>query len=399
MPTVQTTPVFRKISQAKAEGYTTVSEQGSSRSGKTFNTVIWLIVYCVQHPSATISVVRKTLTATRRSVLRDFKENMVAMGQWDDRRYSKSEFIYRFPNGSWIEFFGADNEQKLRGSKRRILYVNEGNELSFLEWQQLQMRTTEFSIIDYNPSFSEEHWICQLNNEPKTFHFISTYRDNPFLEQKVVDEIESLRDKNPSLWRVYGLGLQAVIEGLVFENVEYVDTIPRWVKKRGFLGMDFGYTHDPTAIEEVWVHGDELWVDEVAYQTRMLTGDIIDTLRQHQQRAGRTFKIISESADPRMVDEIYNAGLNIHAVRKYPGSIMAGIGRMLQMRIKVTRRSVNIVKEFKSYTYGQDKEGRWLNEPAGGFDHAIDGIRYVVLSEVLGGYGQGLDAEQIIDIL
>lgn len=399
MPKVQTTKIYRRIEEARAQGYTTISAQGSSRSSKTYNIVIWLVLRCYQTPGTTVSVVRKTLTAARRSVLRDFKEIMINANLWKERNFKKGEFIYYFDNGSWIEFFGADDEQKLRGSKRKILYVNEGNELSFIEWQQLQMRTTMLSIIDYNPSFTEDHWICDLNKEEKTFHFISTYKDNPFLEQKVIDEIESLQWKNPTLWRVYGLGLQAIIEGLIFENVEYIDEIPLWVKRQGFIGMDFGYTHDPTAIEEVWVYDNALYIDEVIYQTKMLTGEIIGVLKEHRQSSGYNFKIISESADPRMVDEIYNAGLDIHAVHKYPGSIMAGITKMLGMKIYVTKRSTNITKEFKNYTYRQDKEGHWLNEPAGGFDHAIDGIRYVVLSEVLGGYGQGLDAEDIINML
>ena len=333
--------------------------------------MIWLIVRCLTHQGTTVSVVRKTLTAARRSVLRDFKEIMIDMGRWNERNFKKGEFIYYFENGSWIEFFGADNEQKLRGSKRKILYVNEGNELTYIEWQQLQMRTTAFSIIDYNPSFTDDHWICQLNREKDTFHFISTYKDNPFLEKKVIDEIESLQWKNPSLWRVYGLGLQAIIEGLIFENIEYVDEIPHWAKKRGYVGIDYGYTHDPTAACEVWIYGDEIWIDEIFYNTEMLSSDIIRGLKEHRERCMRNFKIISESADPRLIDEIYNAGLDIHAVQKYPGSVMAGIQKMQEFKIKITKRSSNAIKEFKNYTYRQDKEGRWLNEPVDAFNHCF----------------------------
>lgn len=399
MTKIQTTKIYNRIEYARTQGYTTVSAQGSSRSSKTYNIVIWLIVRCLMHQGTTVSVVRKTLTAARRSVLRDFKEIMISLGKWDERSFKKGEFIYYFENGSWIEFFGADNEQKLRGSKRKILYVNEGNELTFIEWQQLQMRTTMFSIIDYNPSFTDDHWICQLNKEKDTYHFISTYRDNPFLEKKVIDEIESLQWKNPSLWRVYGLGLQAIIEGLIFENVEYIDEIPQWVKKKGFVGIDYGYTHDPTAACEVWIYGYEIYVDEIFYNTEMLSSDIIRGLKEHRENRKRNFKIISESADPRLIDEIYNAGLDIHAVQKYPGSVMAGIQKMQEFTIKVTKRSLNVSKEFKNYTYRQDKEGKWLNEPVDAFNHAIDAIRYIILSEVLGGYGNGMDAEEIIDIL
>ena len=373
MPKIQTTTVYRTVDTAIKNGYTTISAQGSSRSGKTYNIMLFLCVYCMNKPLTTVSVVRETLTSIRRSVFRDFQENMLNLGLWDERNWKKTNFIYYFDNGSWMEFFGADNEQKLRGSKREILYVNEGNELTFIEWQQLQMRTTLFSIIDYNPSFTDDHWICQLNKEESTYHFITTYKQNPFLEEKVVKEIESLKQKNPSLWRVYGEGLQAIVEGLVFENTEIIDSIPNWVKKKGWLGMDLGYTSDPTAIAEVWFHDNTLYIDEVCYQTHMLTSDIIKAIKAHTEATGRKWKIISESADPRLIDEIYNAGIDIHAVRKYPGSILAGIQKMQEIKIKITKRSTNVRKEFKNYTYRQDKEGHWLNEPIDAFNHCFVG--------------------------
>lgn len=399
MPKIQTTRIYSEIQTAYDKGFTTVLEQGSSRSSKTYNTVIWLIVRCLQVRNTTVSIVRATLPALKGSVLRDFIEIMTNMGKWDAKAFNKSELMYTFPNGSWVEFFSCDNEQKLRGRKRKILYVNEGNELLFIEWQQLQMRTTEFSIIDYNPSFTDEHWLCTLNKEERTRHFITTYKDNPFLEQKVIDEIESLQWKNPSLWRVYGLGLQAIIEGLIFENVEIIEEIPRWCKKKRYLGMDFGYSSDPTAIEEICVTDDSIYIDEVCYRTKMLTSDIISTLKSANIEKKFFFKIISESADPRLIDEIYNAGLDVHAVQKYSGSVMAGITKMLEYKIKITRRSTNVIKEFKNYTYRQDKEGKWLNEPIDAWNHAIDGIRYVIISEILGGYGKGLSAEELANIL
>lgn len=399
MKQVDTTKVFKTIQYAKDKGFTTVSEQGSSRSGKTFNTVLWLCQYCQNNQNKTVSIVRATLPALKGSVLRDFKENMLNLGLWDNKRFNKSELIYEFESGSFIEFFSCDNEQKLRGRKRNILYVNEGNELKFIEWQQLQMRTTEFSIIDYNPSFTDDHWLCALNKEESTYHFITTYKNNPFLEQKVIDEIESLQWKNPSLWRVYGLGLQAIIEGLIFENVEEVSEIPHWAQRRSRLAMDFGYTNDPTAIVQVCVHDDTIYLDEVCYMTKMLSSDIVRTIKQRCQQDRRTYKVISESADPRMIDEIYNAGIDIHPVRKFGGSIMAGIQKMQEFKIKITKRSTNIIKEFKNYTYRQDKEGKWLNEPIDGFNHGIDAVRYCILEEILGGYGQGLSAEELADIL
>ena len=378
---LQGTAVGNSIQYALQNGFTIISEQGSSRSGKTYNTMLFLIGYCLNNPSTHVSIVRSYMPTIRRSVLKDFEEIMNKMGIWYDRYMNKSEVVYTMgDNKSEIEFFGADNEQKLRGSKRDILFVNEANEVSFMAWQQLKMRTTKFTILDYNPSFSEEHWINSVNIDPRTYHFITTYKDNSYLEKEVVEELESLQWKNPSLWRIYGLGLRAIVEGLVFANTEQIDRFPTNIE-RTYIGVDYGYSNDPTAIVRVAFSKDRIFVDEIAYNTQLLTSDIIEILKNNC----RTEEIISESADPRLVQEIYRARLNIKPVHKYGGSIQAGITKMLEYKICITKRSANVWKEFKNYTWAQDKEGKWLNTPIDKFNHAIDAIRYVVLEKLLGG--------------
>lgn len=390
---LQTTRVFSEIERARQKGYTTVSEQGSGRSSKTYNTVIWLVWICLTVPKTTVSVCRATLPALKGSVLRDFTDVLQRIDVWEDRAFNKSDLVYSFANGSWVEFFSCDNEQKLRGRKRKILFVNEANELKFLEWQQLQLRTTQLSIIDYNPSFSDEHWICEVNRDPRTYHFITTYKDNPFLEQKVIDEIESLKRKNFSLWQIYGLGQQALIEGLVFRNVDVVEAMPaNPYKRRRFIGIDFGYTNDPTAIIDVTIEEETktIYAHEVCYRTEMLTSDIVRELKALGQ-----VKVISESADPRLVQEIYRAGVNIHPVVKYQGSIEAGITKMQEYKMVITKSSTNLIKELRNYTYSQDKEGRWMNTPIDVWNHGIDAIRYVVMSEVLGGQRKPVDLGRV----
>lgn len=387
---IQTTKIYREIDNAVNNGYSTVSLQGSARSSKTYNTLIWVICYCLQHPNTRLSIVRATLPAIKGSVFVDFKEILRKFGVYNEKSMNRSELIYKFNNGSWAEFFSTDSEQKLRGRKRDILFVNEANELGFIEWQQLKMRTTRFSIIDYNPSFSDEHWICNVNNDERTYHVITTYKDNPFLEQTVIDEIESLQQKNESLWRVYGLGQQAMIEGLVFRGFEIVDKIPSIADKR-YIGMDFGFTNDPTAICEVAVYGDILYIDEICYRTEMLSTEIIQVLKTEAPR----MKVISESADPRLIQEIYRAGIDIHPVKKFAGSIEAGLAKMQEYKIVVTKRSVNVAKELKNYTYRQDKEGKWLNAPIDCYNHAIDAVRYVIMEEVMGGKRRLIDVNRL----
>lgn len=374
---IQTTKIFSEIEKARLRGYTTISAQGSSRSSKTYNILIWLIIYCLKHPNTSVSIVRATLPAIKGSVFRDFKEILTKIDIYDEKSMNKSELIYTFPNGSFVEFFSTDSEQKLRGRKRDVLYVNEANELLFIEWQQLKMRTTRFAIVDYNPSFSDEHWLCELNKDTRTYHFISTYKDNPFLEQTVIDEIESLQYKNQSLWQVYGLGKQAVVEGLIFPNFEVVNDFPDYCNKEA-IGMDFGFTNDPTAIIRCGIYNDSLYLDELCYKTHMLTSDIISELKKYN------LHIYPDSADPRLIQEISNAGLIIYPVQKGQGSIMAGLTKMMEFKICVTRRSANLIKELKNYTYLQDKDGKWLNQPIDAYNHAIDAVRYFVLAVILG---------------
>lgn len=393
MPTIQTTKVYAQIEQAVRAGYTTISLQGSARASKTYNTIIWLIIYCLTHAGTRLSIVRATLPSIKGSVFVDFKEILIRMGVFNEKKLNKSEFTYYFDNGSWVEFFSTDSEQKLRGRKRDVLFVNEANELSYLEWEQLKMRTTRFAILDYNPSFSDDHWICEVNKSEDTYHFITTYKDNPFLEEVIVKQIESYKDKNPTMWQVYGLGLQAVIEGVVFPTFDIIDEFPSQVTKR-FLGCDWGYAKDPTAIVEVGIWEDNIYIDEWCYRTEMLTSDIIRELKGAVGERS-AMKIIAESADPRMVQEIYRAGLNIHPVVKFKGSVEAGIQKMKEYKLHVTKRSDNVRKELKNYVYAQDKEGKWLNQPIDAFNHAIDSSRYVIIMEVLGGKRRTLSDDLI----
>lgn len=332
----------------------------------------------LQHPHTILSVVRKTLPALKGSSFRDFKEIMQDKFKlWDNRCMNKTEMIYTFPNGSFAEFFSTDDEQKIRGRKRNILYCNEANEITYLEWQQLVMRTTTFSIVDYNPSFSDEHWLCALNQDPRTYHFISTYKDNPFLEQTIIEEIESLQYKNKVLWQVYGLGQQAMAEGLVFPEFEIVDEFPHYAKHVA-AGLDFGYSQDPTAIIRCGLVDNNLYMDEECYRTHMLTSEIIRELK----RLG--LFVYADSADPRLIQEISNAGVVIFPADKYKGSVMGGLTKMMEYKLCVTRRSVNLIRELKNYVYDQNKDGKFINEPVDAYNHGIDAIRYYTIGKLLG---------------
>ena len=395
MKRIQTTEIYNRLDGAAAEGYTAISLQGSARSGKTYNVMIWLILYALRVPHIKISVVRATLPALKGSVLEDFNTIMHQLGVYNDRHFNKTDLIYWFRSCSTIEFFSASDEQRLRGRKRDILFVNEANELSAIQFQQLKMRTSRLTIIDYNPSFSEEHWIAKdFNRDPRTYHFVSTYRDNPFLEQTIIDEIESLQNKNKSLWQIFGEGQMAQVEGLIFTDYSVIEAFPPDAEKHARLGIDFGFTNDPTAIVRVSFDGESLFLDEVCYRTRMLQSEIIDTLKLHRDR-----RVISESADPRLIEEIHRAGINIHPVRKYSGSVQAGIAWMQQHPLLITAQSVNLLKERANYTWAQDKEGNFINTPIDAYNHAFDATRYVCMTEWMAGNKKPINLKKLSGIV
>lgn len=372
--------IYNNIKRGVEEGKTLISLQGSSRSGKTRNTVIWLDMEALKSP-VKISVVRKSLPALKRSVLEDFKITMMQMGQWEDRRFNKTELIYTFRNGSVMEFFSADDEQKVRGASRDILFCNEANELEEAEFKQLRMRTRKYVIIDYNPSFTEEHWIYPLRSDRRTYHFVSTFRDNIFLEQAIVDEIESYKETNKALWQIYGMGEFAIIEGLVFpkENWDIIknEEFPDW-KTEGVLGLDWGFRNDPTACVQVICDDHDIYVRELFYETGMLTQDIAERLEDWADLQKYC------DIDNRLVTELENAGIPLLTMTTKNGdSIMTGIRLMNQRRIHITESSTDLIREMRNYVYKKDRHEIYNTnlKPIDKFNHCIDALRYVVLEE------------------
>lgn len=389
---IRVSNVFDRLHRAwRQKKFNVFVLEGGSRSSKTISIIQFLLLYAQETRGTEKRVIisRAVGTWIKGTVLHDFLKVLKAYGWYDKKHYNKTDRVYKlFDCEFW--FLGLDDDQRLHGMTCDVFWINEAMEAGKNDFDQLEQRCAEFAIIDYNPS-EEDHWIYENVCRREDAKFIhSTMLDNPFLPQNMRRKILSYKptkrnfeqgtaDRNK--WEIYGLGKRAKIEGLVFETFEIVDEVPSYIK-RVCQGLDLGYTFDPTAIVDVWMDTGRniLYLDELVYQTHMLSRHIILALQGVNQ--GR--KIISESADPRMVDEIANGGFNVHAVEKGPGSVKAGIDKLKSMRICITRRSANLIKEFKNYKYKQDRNGKWLNEPIDDFNHGIDAVRYVVLMELLG---------------
>ena len=282
--------------------------------------------------------------------------------------------------------------------KSDAFWINEAVEASFDNYAQLMQRCSGFAILDYNPSY-DEHWIYdKICKRKKTCYMHSTMLDNPLIPDNAKEQILSYQDteenrKNGTVdkrkWEIYGLGKRATLEGLIFSNWSIVKEIPEGIMKRGY-GQDFGFTNDPTAIGDCAFDKatKTLYIDEKCYRTRMTTDDII---KFHKRLP--PMKVMSESADERLVKDIKNAGIEIYSVKKGPGSVVAGISVMQGYKICITERSLNTIKEFKNYTWKfDDKLNKFVNEvPEGQDDHIIDAARYWVMGAIMGRIKQDID--------
>lgn len=348
--------------------------QGGTRSGKTYSILTALIELCHKNSGLVITICRKTFPALRATAMRDFFEILNNEDIYNQDLHNKSDATYQLW-GNMVEFISIDQPQKVRGRKRDVLFINEANEINLEDWRQLLLRTTGRVLLDYNPS-DEFHWIYEevIPREDAEF-FRTTYKDNPFLPESVVLEIERFKTADENFWKVYGLGERGTSQATIFTHWKEINQIPNEYKLLN-IGLDFGYTNDPTAIVRVYTDGHGFAVDELCYATRLTNSDISKVLRDNQ--VDRSDVVICDSAEPKSIDEIHAHGFNTHGARKGKDSVKNGIQFLHSRPLLVTARSVNLIRELRNYKWKEDKNGKQLNEPVDSFNHAIDAMRYAI---------------------
>jgi phage terminase large subunit len=347
--------------------------QGGTSAGKTFGILPILIDKCAKEKGLEVSVVAETIPHLRRGALKDFLKIMRWTNRYFDDRFNKTLLRYDFANGSSIEFFSADDASKLRGARRDILYINECNNVTFEAYNELSIRTKKEVYLDFNPA--NEFWVHkELKDEPDTDFIILTYKDNEALDGSIVSQIEKNRDKAATSsywanwWRVYGLGQVGSLEGVVFTNWKEIDTIPNEAKLIG-IGLDFGYTNDPTAAIEIYNYNGTRIINELVYRTGMVNSDIAKILPSG-------VIIYADSSEPKSIEEIRRQGKTIKGVTKGADSINYGIDVMQRQDYLVTKQSTNLIKELRSYCWDTDKQGQRMRKPIDHYNHAIDALRY-----------------------
>jgi phage terminase large subunit len=347
--------------------------QGGTSAGKTFGILPILISKAAKRPLMEISVVAESIPHLRRGALKDFLSMMKSGFRYVDKRFNKSLLRYDFDNGSYIEFFSADDSSKLRGARRDILYINECNNIEFEAYNELAIRTKREIYLDFNPA--NEFWVhTELKNEPDTDFVVLTYKDNEALDKGIVREIEKNRLKGltssywANWWNVYGLGEMGSLQGVVFSNWKQIDTIPTEARLLGY-GVDFGYTADPTSIVEVYNYNGQRILNEICYQTGLVNTEIAKKLQNN-------IIAYADSAEPKSIEEIRRTGQLIKGVTKGLDSVNFGIQIMQSQEYLVTSQSTNLIKELRSYCWDKDRSGKQINKPIANFNHAIDAVRY-----------------------
>lgn len=348
--------------------------QGGTSASKTIS-ILMLEIDNAQRrnePGLT-SVVSESMPHLRRGALRDFKKIMQLHGYWKDSAWKESEKVYTFETGWQIEFFSADQPDKLRGGRRDRLFGNEVNTWpNGLEaFNQLEVRTKESVFLDWNPSSEFWFYTDVLATRTDVDHIILTYKDNEGLPPEIVASIE-MRKANKAWWQVYGLGQLGEIETRIFTGWTIIDDIPPEARLER-RGLDFGYSIDPTTIIDIhkWNTG-YIW-DEQLYRKGMSNKQIADFIQNLPQPSTL---VIADSAEPKSIDEIKGYGVAMLPAVKGPGSVNQRIQLVQSLPIFITKRSVNAIREYRNYLWQTDKDGKILNVPMDLFNHAMDAGGY-----------------------
>lgn len=342
-----------------------IINQGGSRSSKTYSLCQLIIVWCLQNPNKVVSIVRKTFPALRATVMRDFFEVLKDLELYEKGNHNMSENIYRFSNGSIVEFFSVDDEQKIRGRKRDLGWCNEANELWFDDFQQLNMRTESKLIFDYNPSESSG-WLYELPEE-ESILIKSTYKDNPFLPESIKRQIEDLKRTDEALYQIYALGEKAISKSNIYSNWTFLQHRP--TKFTQFVyGLDFGFNH-PTALIRVYWHEKDIYIEPVIYESYLTTTDLID--RMGSLGIDKSTDILADYSRPEIIAEMQIAGYNVNNANKV---VKKGIDNVKTFGV-ICQDDPRLKKEYDNYKW--KKIGDTItDEPVKLFDDAMDAIRY-----------------------
>ena len=355
---------------------------GGSSAGKTISILLILIDKCIKTPRLEVSVVAESIPALRRGSIKDFIKIMKDTNRWIDGNFNQSTLKYTFTNDSYIEFFSIENETRVRGARRNILFVNECNNITWDAYLQLSIRTDGIQYLDWNPS-STFWYYKELQGREDVEELVLTYKDNEALSPEIVKQLESYREKalTSNYWKswvdTYLDGVLGKTEGTIYQDYEIIDTIPDEARTLCYA-TDFGFSNDPTALVHILKYNDELIVDEVIYQKGLLNSDIANLMKSYDVKG----EIYCDAAEPKSIAELKKYGFQARPVEKGKDSVNYGIQLVQQQKLKITRKSNNLINELENYSWKKDKNGGYERTPIDAHNHALDAMRYGIVMKL-----------------
>lgn len=372
---IKYTDVFEwNLEAYQKKTYRVIANQGSTRSGKTYSISQLLALYIPHTEKVTISVVSPSLPHLKRGARRDILQILEDAQIYSDDAFNKTDNVYHYPNGSYIEFFGAEDAGKVRGPGRDILYINEANLLPHSIYQQLALRTKQTIFLDFNP-VDEASWVYDVADKEGNKLIHSTYKNNPFLPKEQVAEIESLRDADDNMWKVFGLGERGKSQEIIYTHWKQG---PFPTDSEIVYGLDFGYSV-PTALIKVGFKENQTFAHEMLYETKLTTNDLIERLKGLDIK--RSDEIFCDAAEPKTIEELIRAGFNAKPAEK---DVYAGIQKVKSQPLTITPESTNLIKEIRSYKWKTDKDGKVHPDesPVKMWDHGCDAMRYAIFTKL-----------------
>lgn len=373
---LQANELFAQVQNKVDEGVRYIFLRGSSRSGKTVAAIQTVVVTALSKPKTTITIARETQVSIKNTILIDFKEVMESLDIWIDGRYNKVDMVYRFDNGSIIRFVGLDDTTgKLRGMRSDIVMIDEVNTVSMSSFVQLDIRTQNYILAAYNPEIPTDWWGLDYEKKDNGCVLVSTWRDNAFLDQRIIDSINSLKETDHDMWLIYSESQIVPPREMVFQKPQQYEGEPQGIKYT-YYGLDFGFATDVCSLVKVQVKDNELYCRELIYKGGLTNQDLLHLMKE--EGISRASEVVADSAEPKSIVELNRGGLSVRGVKKGQDSVLYGIQKMRQHKIFIHKDSTNLIQEFDTYRYKKDRSGRITNQTEGYGDHAIDAIRYVV---------------------
>lgn len=367
---IKGTNVFEKnYKHFNSNRYRYIVNQGGSRSSKTHSILQLILIYCMSNEEKRVSIVRQSFPSLRGSVMRDFFEILKGYNLYKESQHNKTEHIYKFSNESEIEFFSTDNDYKIRGRKRDVLYVNEANEIKFDIYNQLVMRTSHKVLLDFNPS-DNHSYVYDILKDRKAVLIKSTYKDNPFLAKSQVDYIENLIKVDSNFYKIYALGEKPISQSRIYTHFDVCKGLP---EGKVVYGLDFGFVH-PSCLIKCVRKDNKIYVKEEIYESKLTCQDLIE--KMVKLNIPKNVPIYSDSARPEMIEDIRRAGYKALKAKK---EVKKGIDTIKSKEIFIEEESVNILKESKLYSW-KSKGDKILDEPLKENDDALDALRYAIHS-------------------